>query len=158
MAEHIGQRIATRRRARRMTQADLAREAHVSLPMIKGCERGVRSPGPSTLEAIAAALSVDASRLDPAYVGTGRRVHAALPAISAAIAGYEFMPDAASRPLGQLRNDISTAVGFRLAAQYGPLAAQGPKLLRDALAYLHSAAGAQTRGSRAPRRGGSADR
>ncbi|WP_030730920.1 helix-turn-helix domain-containing protein [Streptomyces sp. NRRL S-237] len=143
MAEHIGQRIATRRRARRMTQADLAREAHVSLPMIKGCERGVRSPGPSTLEAIAAALSVDASRLDPAYVGTGRRVHAALPAISAAIAGYEFMPDAASRPLGQLRNDISTAVGFRLAAQYGPLAAQGPKLLRDALAYLHSAAGAQ---------------
>ncbi|MFF4262960.1 helix-turn-helix domain-containing protein [Streptomyces virginiae] len=144
MAEHIGQRIATRRRARRMTQADLAREAHVSLPMIKGCERGVRSPGPSTLEAIAAALGVDASRLDPTYVGTGRRVHTALPAISSAIAGYEFMPDTPGRPLGQLRNDISNAVGFRLAAQYGLIAAQGPELLKDALAYLHSASGTQT--------------
>ncbi|MGW6978563.1 helix-turn-helix domain-containing protein [Streptomyces sp. NPDC054932] len=144
MAEHIGQRIAARRRARRMTQADLAREAHVSLPVINGCERGVRSPGPSTLEAIAAALGVDASRLDPAYVGTGRRVHAALPAISAAIAGYELPPDAAGRPLDQLRNDIAAAVGFRLAAQYGLIAAQGPELLGDALAYLHSASGAQT--------------
>ncbi|UUU40020.1 helix-turn-helix domain-containing protein [Streptomyces sp. NBC_00162] len=142
MAGHIGQRIAARRRARRMTQADLAREAHVSLPMIKGCERGVRSPGPSTLEAIAAALGVDASRLDPAYVGTGRRVHAALPSISAAIAGYEIAPDPAGRPLGQLRKDIDDAVGWRLAAQYGFIAAQGPKLLGDALAHLHSASGA----------------
>lgn len=127
-----------------MTQADLAREAHVSLPMIKGCERGVRSPGPSTLEGIAAALGVDASRLDPAYVGTGRRVHAALPSISAAIAGYELTPDAAGRPLDQLRNDIATAVRFRLAARYGLIAAQGPTLLGDALAYLHSASGSQT--------------
>ncbi|MFF4013419.1 helix-turn-helix domain-containing protein [Streptomyces sp. NPDC001717] len=141
MAEHIGQRIAARRRARRMTQTDLAREAHVSLAMIKGCERGVRSPGPSTLEAIASALGLDASRLDPAYVGTGRRVHAALPAISATIAGYELALDPAGRPLGQLRSDIETAVGWRLAAQYGLIAAQVPTLLGDALAHLHATSG-----------------
>ncbi|MFE7096105.1 helix-turn-helix domain-containing protein [Streptomyces erythrochromogenes] len=139
MADHIGQRIAARRRARRMTQADLARASHVSLPMIKGCERGVRSPGPSTLEAIASALGVDASRLDPAYVGTSRRVHAALPAISAALAGYEIAMDPPLRPLAELRDDITSAVGWRLAAQYGLIAAQAPQLLRDALAHLHSA-------------------
>ncbi|MFE0605227.1 helix-turn-helix domain-containing protein [Streptomyces sp. NPDC058892] len=138
MADHIGQRIAARRRARRMTQADLARASHVSLPMIKGCERGVRNPGPSTLEAIASALGVDASRLDPAYVGTSRRVHAALPAISAAIAGYEFAVDPPLRPPAKLRDDITAAVGWRLAAQYGLIAAQAPQLLGDALAYLHS--------------------
>ncbi|MFJ3975567.1 helix-turn-helix domain-containing protein [Streptomyces sp. NPDC090021] len=99
MAERIGQRVAALRRARRMTQADLAREAHVSLPMVKACERGVRSPGPSTLEAIASALGVDASRLDPTHVGTSRHVHAALPAISATIAGYECAVAPADRPL-----------------------------------------------------------
>ncbi|MFD5490757.1 helix-turn-helix domain-containing protein [Streptomyces virginiae] len=124
-----------------MTQADPARASHVSLPMIKGCERGVRSPGPSTLEAIASALGVDPSRLDPAHVGTGRRVHAALPAISAAIAGYEIALDPPLRPPAKLREDVANAVGWRLAAQYGLIAAQAPQLLGDALAHLHSASG-----------------
>ncbi|MGW0395695.1 helix-turn-helix domain-containing protein [Streptomyces sp. NPDC003042] len=141
MAEHIGQRIAARRQARRMTQAELAREAHVSLAMIKGCERGVRTPGPSTLEAIAAVLGVDASRLDLAYTGTSRRVHDALPSISAAIAGHEIPLDPPRRPLHQLRTDLGTAVGWRLAAQYGLIAAQASSLLADALAHLHAASG-----------------
>lgn len=141
MADHIGQRIAARRRARRMTQVGLAREAHVSLSMIKACERGVRTPSPSILEAIAAALAVDASRLDPAYAGAGHRVHAALPAISAAIAGYEFAPNQPLRTLHQLRTDVGTAVQWRLAAQYGLIAAQAPQLLGEALAHLHTATG-----------------
>ncbi|MFD6874872.1 MULTISPECIES: helix-turn-helix domain-containing protein [unclassified Streptomyces] len=141
MADHIGQRIATLRRARRMTQADLAREAHVSLSMIKGCERGARTPGPSTLEAIASALAVDASRIDHAYKGTSRRVHAALPAISAAIAGYEFALDAPRRPLSQVLAAVDTAVAWRLAAQYGLISTRAPQLLGDALAHLHAAAG-----------------
>ncbi|GAA3382828.1 helix-turn-helix transcriptional regulator [Streptomyces racemochromogenes] len=137
MAEHIGQRIASRRRARRMTQADLAREAHVSLSMVKACERGVRMPSASTLEAIAAALAVDASRLDPAYTGTSRRVHAALPAISAAIAGYECAFDPPQGTLDQIRSEVAAAVEWRLAAQYGLIAAQAPRLLGEALAHLH---------------------
>ncbi|MFD0359672.1 helix-turn-helix domain-containing protein [Streptomyces sp. NPDC127110] len=139
MAEHIGQRIASRRRARRMTQADLARDAHVSLSMVKACERGVRTPGVSLLEAIAAALGVDGSRLDPAYRGTTRRVHAALPAISAAIAGYEFALDAPQKALSQIRSEVDAAVEWRLAAQYGLIATQAPRLLGEALAHLHRA-------------------
>ncbi|MFF2192726.1 helix-turn-helix domain-containing protein [Streptomyces sp. NPDC058157] len=141
MADHIGQRIAARRRARRMTQADLAREAHVSLPMIKGCERGVRKPGPSTLEAIAAALAVDASRLDPAYVGTSHRVRAALPAVSAAIAAYECPLDPPACSLPEIQADARTVMAWRLAAQYGLIAAKAPRLLTDALAHLHAATG-----------------
>ncbi|MEU8779274.1 helix-turn-helix transcriptional regulator [Streptomyces sp. NPDC048606] len=138
MADHIGQRIATRRRARRMTQADLAREAHVSLSMIKSCERGVRTPGPQIVEAIATALGVDASRLDPTYVGTTRRVHAALPALSAVVAGYEYAPHTPRRPLNRLRAEIDQAVEWRLGAQYGLIAAQAPELLTDVLAHLHA--------------------
>ncbi|MGE7391135.1 helix-turn-helix domain-containing protein [Streptomyces sp. NPDC004126] len=137
MADHIGQRIASRRRARRMTQADLAREAHVSLSMVKACERGVRVPGASTLEALAAALGVDASRLDPAYAGTSRRVHAALPAISAAIAGYEYALGPPQGTLSQIRSEVDEAVGWRLAAQYALIADRAPRLLGEALAHLH---------------------
>lgn len=122
-----------------MTQADLAREAHVSLSMVKACERGVRTPSSSTLEAIAAALAVDASRLDPAYTGTSRRVHATLPAISAAIAGYEYALDPPQSPLSQIRSEVDAAVEWRLAAQYGLIASQAPLLLAEALAHLHGA-------------------
>ncbi|MCX4696890.1 helix-turn-helix domain-containing protein [Streptomyces sp. NBC_01408] len=142
MADHIGQRIAARRRARRMTQQDLARESHVSLPMVKSIERGVRTPSPVVLEALASALGVDASRLDPAYTGTHRRVHAALPAISAAIAGYDIALDPPARSLAELTRAVQEATGWRLAAQYGRIAAAAPALLADALAHLPAATGA----------------
>ncbi|MEU1052206.1 hypothetical protein ABZ397_06550 [Streptomyces sp. NPDC005876] len=43
----VGQRIATIRRTRRMTQKQLARAAFLSLPMIKAVERGARPAGAS---------------------------------------------------------------------------------------------------------------
>lgn len=125
-----------------MTQQDLARESHVSLPMVKGIERGVRTPSPVVLEALASALGVDASRLDPAYTGTHRRVHAALPAISAAIAGHDIPLDPPARTLAELTQVVDEAIGWRLAAQYGHIAAAAPALLADALAHLPAAAGA----------------
>ncbi|MFE2848756.1 helix-turn-helix domain-containing protein [Streptomyces scopuliridis] len=48
--KQAGERIATRRHARRMTQADLSRASFVSLSMIRGIERGVRSPSGKTLD------------------------------------------------------------------------------------------------------------
>ncbi|MET9888558.1 helix-turn-helix transcriptional regulator [Streptomyces sp. NPDC006430] len=145
MADHIGQRIAARRHARRMTQADLAREAHVSLPMVKAIERGARNPGQTTLAGIASALGTDPSRLDPTYTGTGHRVRTALPVISAAIAGYEIpLGDAPRRPLAELRSGIGAAVGWRLAAQYGLIATHVPALLTDSLAHLHAGGRAES--------------
>ncbi|WLQ69216.1 helix-turn-helix domain-containing protein [Streptomyces glycanivorans] len=101
----VGQRIATIRRARRMTQADLARAAYVSLATIKGIERGARSPSDDTLDSIAAALAVDPSHIVVGSTRTDSRVHAALPGISAAIAAYDVPTDDAARPLDELGED-----------------------------------------------------
>ncbi|MER7763846.1 helix-turn-helix transcriptional regulator [Streptomyces sp. NPDC097619] len=141
MTDHIGQRLAARRRARRMTQADLARESHVSLAMVKGIERGVRSPSPVLLEALASALGTDASRLDPAFTGTHRRVHSALPQISAAIAGYDVPLDPPTRNTAELSMAVNAATRWRLSAQYGHIAMAAPTLLKDALAHFHTAPG-----------------
>ncbi|WP_324290927.1 transcriptional regulator [Streptomyces sp. H27-S2] len=85
---------------------------------------------------------MDAARLDHAYAGTAHRVHAVLPAVSAAIAGYDIPLDPPTGPLLQLRREVDTAVSWRLAAQYGLIAVAAPRLLGEALAHLHHAAGA----------------
>ncbi|MBT2470207.1 helix-turn-helix transcriptional regulator [Streptomyces sp. ISL-66] len=142
MADHIGQRIAARRHVQRMTQADLARGSHVSLAMVKSVERGARTPSAVLLEALASALGVDPSRLDRSYTGTSRRVHAALPSISAVIAGYDVPLDPPTRPRAEVASAVEEATEWRLAAQYGRIATAAPALLTDALAHLHAASGA----------------
>ncbi|MET9464391.1 helix-turn-helix transcriptional regulator [Streptomyces sp. NPDC006544] len=141
MADHIGQRIAARRHVRHLTQADLARESHVSLAMVKSIERGARTPSAALLEALASALGVDPSRLDRSYTGTRRRVHTALPSISAAIAGYDVPLAPPGRPRPELASAVAEATGWRLAAQYGRIAAEAPGLLTQSLAHLHAASG-----------------
>lgn len=122
----VGQRIATIRRSRRMTQADLARAAFVSLATVKGIERGVRSPSDDTLDSISTALNVDSSRIVVGSSRTDSRVHAALPEISAAIAAYEIPADTNPRPLDELAEDIGYLVQWRLAAQYARIAEHAP--------------------------------
>ncbi|MFD9787819.1 helix-turn-helix domain-containing protein [[Kitasatospora] papulosa] len=139
--EGVGQRIATIRRARRMTQADLARAAYVSLATIKGIERGARSPSDDTFDSIAAALAVDPSHIIVGSARTDSRVHAALPAISAAIAAYDIPTDDAARPLDELGEDVGRLVQWRLAAQYARIAEQTPHLLTEALTAFHHSTG-----------------
>jgi transcriptional regulator with XRE-family HTH domain len=137
----IGQHIAARRRAARMTQEGLAATAGISVAMVRAIERGARNPGDGTLEALAEALGVDASRLTNGYTGTALRVRAALPAISAAIAGYQIALDPPTIPLAQLQAEVQTAVGWRLAAQYGQIASSIPATLEAALQRLHATHG-----------------
>lgn len=141
-ARKAGLRVATRRRSRRMTQADLARAAYVSLATVKAIERGARMPSAATLEAIAEALTIDPTRLLRGnYRGTGR-IHDAIPAVSAAIAAYDIPGDPPSRGLPALRNAVDQAVAWRLGAQYGRIATHIPALLNDTLRTLHTADGA----------------
>uniref|UniRef100_UPI002F9122F1 helix-turn-helix domain-containing protein n=1 Tax=Streptomyces atratus TaxID=1893 RepID=UPI002F9122F1 len=139
----VGERIATRRRARRLTQTGLATASHVSYATIRSVERGARRPSDDVLEAIAAALEVDATQLRTGYVGTERRVHRALPELSAVIAGYDIPQGPSTRAPDELADAVNTAVGWRLAAQYGRIAAGIPDLLRDAIRYAHTARGAE---------------
>ncbi|MFJ9142125.1 helix-turn-helix domain-containing protein [Streptomyces griseus] len=141
--QEIGRRIAACRRARRYTQTALAAASHVSYAMVRAIERGARRPSDEVLEAIADALGVDVTRLRADYVGTERRVHRALPALSEAIVGYDLALGAPARRPEELADEITTAVGWRLAAQYGRIAAVIPGLLADAIRYVHTALGTE---------------
>ncbi|MGY4999738.1 helix-turn-helix domain-containing protein [Streptomyces griseus] len=141
--QEIGRRIAACRRARRYTQTALAAASHVSYAMVRAIERGARRPSDEVLEAIADALGVDVARLRADYVGTERRVHRALPALSEAIVGYDLALGTPARRPEELADEITTAVGWRLAAQYGRIAAVIPGLLADAIRYVHTAPGTE---------------
>ncbi|MFJ1644040.1 helix-turn-helix domain-containing protein [Streptomyces sp. NPDC088258] len=123
--------MATCRRVRRMTQADLARVSGVSLAMIRGIERGVRTPSDRTLDALADALGTDPSRLvTGGPVRMSERAQAALPALSVSIAGYDVGAEGRpGRPLDVLDTEVAIAEGRRLAAQYSRLAAGAPELI-----------------------------
>lgn len=137
----VGRRIAALRQARRMTQADLSRAAFISLPTIKGIERGARSPSDDTLDSIAAALGVDPSRIVTGNTRTDSRVHAVIPSISAAIASYDIPMGAPARDLHELHTEVSEAVNWRLGAQYARIAKHAPQLIEDTVAALHHATG-----------------
>ncbi|MFI2620191.1 helix-turn-helix domain-containing protein [Streptomyces sp. NPDC018584] len=134
----VGKRIAAARKAKRQRQVDLARDAFVSLAMIKAIERGARQPSDATLEAIAAALGVDPTRLLTSFTGTERRVHAALPDMSASIAAYDVPVAAGRRGLDELQQAVDEAATWRVAAQYGLIAQHAPALLTDTLAAFHT--------------------
>jgi transcriptional regulator with XRE-family HTH domain len=139
----VGQRIATIRQARRMTQRDLAAAAFLSLSMVKAIERGARSPSDDALDSLAAALAVDPSHIVTGNSRTDSRVHAAIPAISAAIAAYDLPTEAPTRTLTELHDAVQDAVSWRLAAQYAQIATHIPGLLDDTLRTLHHSRGAQ---------------
>lgn len=143
MASHLGQRIATARRTRRMSQDELARAAHISLSMLRKVEQGARIPSDDTLEAIAGALGMDPGRLLPGHDHSGSRMRDALPSISAAIAGYDIDLGTPAPALARLRVQVEEAMAYRLASQYSRLAAIAPALLTDAVAALHASTGAE---------------
>lgn len=139
----VGQRMATIRRARRMTQDDLARAAFLSLSTVKAIERGARSPSDDALDSLAAALSVDPSHIVTGNTHTDSRVHAAIPAISAAIAVYDVPLDQPSRPFTELKVDVREAMDWRLGAQYARIVTHIPSLLDEILRTLQHSTGAQ---------------
>lgn len=148
-AREVGERIAARRRARRLTQTQLASAAHVSYATVRSVERGARRPSDDVLEALASALDVDPAQLRTGYTGTERRVHQALPQLSAVIAGYEFRQGPPTRHPDEIADQVSTAEEWRLAAQYGRIGTDIPSLLQDTIRYVHAApAGAQADAAR----------
>ncbi|MGX2998067.1 helix-turn-helix domain-containing protein [Streptomyces sp. JNUCC 64] len=140
-ARNVGQRIAATRQARRLTQAELARAAHLSLPTVKAIERGVRSPSDASLESIAAALRTDPARFVSGYTGTELRVQSALPRLSAAIAAYDIPLGPPTRAPDVLRRAVEDAALWRGGAQYGLIAQHAPALVTDCLALFHHSAG-----------------
>jgi transcriptional regulator with XRE-family HTH domain len=139
----VGKSFATIRHARRLTQADLAHAALLSLSTIKAIERGARNPSDDALDSIAAALAVDPSHIVSGNTRTDSRVHAAMPSISAAIASHDIPTDPPAVSLSELHPAVHEAVNWRLGAQYARIATHVPTLLDQTLRTLHHSAGAQ---------------
>ncbi|MEU8619677.1 helix-turn-helix transcriptional regulator [Streptomyces sp. NPDC048623] len=135
----VGERIAARRRARRLTQTRLAALANVSYATVRSVERGARCPSDGVPEALARALDVDATQLRSGDQGTERRVHTALSELSAVIAGYEIPRGPPTRHPGESTDAVGTAVEWRLGAQYGRIASAIPDVLADAIRHVHAA-------------------
>ncbi|MFJ8982838.1 helix-turn-helix domain-containing protein [Streptomyces sp. NPDC102282] len=129
----VGRRIAYYRAAARprMTQQQLAEAAHVALGTIRKIEQGERGVTDDTLDAIAAALGVDPSRLVADREHVSSRVRDALPALSAAIAAYDVPDDGPVRPLPELRSAVAQTTAWRLSAQYLQIARAVPDLLAE---------------------------
>ncbi|WP_060953113.1 helix-turn-helix domain-containing protein [Streptomyces hygroscopicus] len=137
----LGPRIAYHRRIARMTQQELADAASIHVGTLRKIERGARGASDAVLESIAAALGVDPSHLLASRDRAEARVHAAMPALSAAIAAYD-VPDAGPvRPLPELRADVEEAVTWRLASQYVRIARQMPPLIGELTRAFQLASG-----------------
>lgn len=126
----LGQRIATARRGRRMTQRDLADASGVSHGMIRAVERGGRRPSDSVIDELAAALGVDPVQLLSGQRRAGR-LQAALAPLSAALAAVDDPDDGPVRPLTELRAAVDEAVTWRLGSQYLRIAQASPALLTE---------------------------
>lgn len=138
-ARQVGRKIATARRLAHMTQQNLAAAADVSYSMVRAVERGARYPGDEVLEALAAALAVDPARLLGERDTSGSRIHAALPALSAAIAAYDVPDDGPVRPVTELRGAVDETVSWRLGAQYLRIAQALPPLVCELARALNTA-------------------
>ncbi|WHM35074.1 helix-turn-helix transcriptional regulator [Streptomyces sp. BPPL-273] len=137
----VGRRIAYYRSVVRpkMTQQQLADAACVALGTIRKIERGERGVTDATLEAVADALGVDPARLRTDRGAAQTRVHAALPALSDAIATYDLPDDGPTRPLRDLRAAVAEAARWRVAAQYTRIVRALPDLLTELARAFHTA-------------------
>lgn len=134
----IGRRIAYHRRVARLTQHDLAAAASIHIGTLRKIEQGKRGISDQVIEAIAAALGLDPSRLLLAQQHTASRVHDAMPTLAAAIAAPDVPCDGPVRPLDELHAAVAEAVNWRLAAQYTRLATHTPDLLAELLRAMHT--------------------
>lgn len=144
-AGDVGKRIAYQRRIARLTQQELADAAGIHVGTLRKIERGARGAGDSILDAVAAALGVDPSRLLQQRDRADDRVHQVMPDLSAVLAAYDIPEDGPVRPLTELATAVDEAVNWRLAAQYVRIARHIPDLIAELTRALHTASGRDRR-------------
>jgi len=138
-ADDPGQVIAAARKAQGLTQSELARQAAVSLSLLRKIERGSRSLTPGVRAALGTVLAPVGSASDPG------RIAAVFPQISEVMDAYDIPPDLtyAIRPIAELRRMTNSATAWRLSSQYAKLAALLPGLITDLTASALNSAGHQ---------------
>lgn len=134
----VGDRIAVFRKARRMTQGQLADTAAISISLLRKVEQGSRAATPSVLASIARALGVEDGQLSGDPWVDASRVHDAIPRIRHKMDSYDLPDDGPVQPLDTLRAATRQATVYRLESQYSRLAATLPDLLGELTRAAHS--------------------
>ena len=140
-ARGTGERIAAARKLRRMTQADLAEAAAISVSLLRKIEQGTRPVTPGVWSSIARTLGLDSSGPANDARSAGSRVSAAIPQIRCALDCYDLPDDGPIPPLPDLRAATEKATVHRLAAQYTSLADTLPELIAELTRAAHSHTG-----------------
>jgi len=140
-ADDPGQAIADARKARGFTQSELARQAAISLSLLRKIERGSRSLTPGVGAALDAVLASIPASDDGA--AAPERIAMALPQLREVMDAYDIPPDLPypMRPLTELRRLTSSATAWRLSSQYAKLAGLVPGLITDLTATALNSAG-----------------
>jgi transcriptional regulator with XRE-family HTH domain len=129
--DKVGRRIAAIRISRHKTQVTLAKQASISLSLLRKIEQGSRSPTNDALNALADALGTTAEQITGRAGSTDSRVHTGIESLRTAIGAYDFPDDGPVRPLPELEAAVDTTVRQRLTSQYGLLIADVPALLGE---------------------------
>lgn len=145
----IGRNLATVRKARGLSQQQLAERLHVSRSLVEKVEHGSRTATPALIEAAARVLGCGITDLSgQPYRGenhTDEQAHATVGQIRRAISHHDLLPDldTESRPLFQLREDVRRANRLRHHARLTALGVMIPGLITELTAAAHTATGDQ---------------
>lgn len=144
--ERIGGRIAAVRKARGLTQLQLARRIPCSKSLIAQVERGHKPATPSLTAGAARALGVRLEQLtgQPYEDRQHGRVHATVPDIQTAMLSWDLPDeDVPVRPYVELAADVAHASALGRRARYAQLGQALPSLLDELSRACHAAEGAE---------------
>lgn len=144
--EHTGARVAHARKARRLTQRELADLSHVSYSTLTKVEQGVLPSSPSVTGALARALSVPVTELTgQPYLDELRheQLDGLIQPIREALNIYDLGPDpdVVPRPLGELEAHAERLCALVRATHIKQVAAELPGLIHEATTAAHTAGG-----------------
>ncbi|SHM36416.1 helix-turn-helix domain-containing protein [Streptomyces yunnanensis] len=145
-SERIGQRIAAARKARGLTQLQLAQRIPCSKSLIAQVERGHKPATPSLTAGAARALAVRLEQLTgQPYEDPHRgRVRATVPDIQTSMLSWDLPEeDLPVRPFDALAADVARASELGRKARYATLGTMLPSLLDELSAACHCAGGTE---------------
>lgn len=138
-----GQAVAAARKARRLTQAELARKAAISPHLLCSIEQGRRSLTPEVRQAITGVIGPISG--EPGTRPAREQLRPVLSVLSGLMDAYDLPadPPAAPKPLQELGSLTQTATAWRLASRYSQLAGLVPELISDLTTVALSSAGGE---------------
>jgi transcriptional regulator with XRE-family HTH domain len=146
--ERAGARIATLRKARGLTQRQLAERASVSYSLLTKVESGVAGATPALIGAVARALRVDVPRItgQPYEESRGQagRLHQSVDALRRSVDTYDLPPeDITPRQYAALAADVRRISALGQNAKFVQIGDELPGLLDEISAAIHAAPGSE---------------